>query len=128
VWCDDFSGLDTTPGFGTHGFIHRNWTKVIGRFVPPYFVSDYNDTWLNEVALALNVQTFLPHHITEHMHHNFGKAEVDANTLERLARHEEQRPEDIYKNTAQERREEVAKLSAYIARMQVATAPQCASG
>ena len=36
--------------FLTHGFLHRNWVETVGYFVPPYFSSDFNDTWLNEVA------------------------------------------------------------------------------
>ena len=35
--------------FGTHGFIHKNWVDTVGYFVPPFFSSDYNDTWLNEL-------------------------------------------------------------------------------
>ena len=72
--------------FGTHGFIHRDWVEAVGYFVPPYFVSDYNDTWLNDVAKMIgrhiHVDIF-----TEHMHYLFGKAVIDKNTLDRLDRH-----------------------------------------
>ena len=34
-------------GFGTHGFVSRKSTNILGYFVPPYFPCDFNDTWLN---------------------------------------------------------------------------------
>jgi hypothetical protein len=72
--------------FGTHGFIHKDWVEAIGYFVPPYFVSDYNDTWLNDVAKMIGRHIHVDI-LTEHMHYLFGKAVIDKNTLDRLDRH-----------------------------------------
>lgn len=116
VWGNDTSPESDRHIFGTHGFVHKNWTDVIGRFVPPYFVSDYNDTWFNDVAEALHVRTYLPDVQTEHMHFSLGKAEKDQNTLDRLARHDADNPEKIY-NSAEcvaEREEERRKLQEFI--------------
>lgn len=116
VWCNDYSDESNRNDFGTHGFVHRNWTDVIGRFVPPYFASDYNDTWFNDVSRELNVQTYLHHHVTEHMHYSIGKSEIDQNTRERLDRHASQKPDEIYNSheKKQERLDEVEKLRGYI--------------
>lgn len=116
VWCNDVSDESSRHEFGTHGFIHKNWTDVVGRFVPPYFVSDYNDTWLNDVSRKLNVQTYIHHHTTEHMHFSLGKSKIDKNTEERLKRHEKERPEEIYNSPEKvaEREKEVEKLREFI--------------
>lgn len=116
AWCNDVSDESSRHEFGTHGFIHRNWTDVVGRFLPPYFVSDYNDTWLNDVSRKLNVQTYLHSYITEHMHFSLGKSAIDKNTEERLERHERGRPDEIYNSPEKvaEREQEVEKLREFI--------------
>lgn len=97
--------------FGTHGFIHRKWAEVSGFFVPPYFSSDYNDTWLNDVAKLIN-----RHHridiYTEHMHPAFNKAPVDDNHRERLVRHRNDHVDELYRSPAmeKERQENADKL------------------
>lgn len=114
AWGNDFQPDSQRNVFGTHGFIHRNWTDVVGRFVPPYFVSDYNDTWLNDVGEALHVRTYVHNVWTEHMHYSLGKAEVDENTKERLERHNQDNPEKIYQDKAEERQAEIEKLREFI--------------
>lgn len=116
VWCNDVSDESQRNEFGTHGFIHKNWTDVIGRFLPPYFASDYNDTWLNEISKSLGKQKYLHHIITEHMHVSLGKSEMDDNTRERLERHARTKPEDIYnsREKAIERLDETEKLRQYV--------------
>lgn len=116
VWCNDVSPESQRHEFGTHGFVHKNWTSVVGRFVPPYFASDYNDTWFNDVARALGVTTYLHNFLTEHMHYSLGKAEIDQNTKERLNRHAATRPEEIYnqQEMQDERAAEVEKLRNFI--------------
>jgi hypothetical protein len=116
AWCNDVSPESNRNEFGTHGFVHRNWTDVVGRFVPPYFASDYNDTWFNDVARALGVTTYLDNYLTEHMHYSLGKSEIDQNTKERLDRHASQKPDQIYNSEAmqQERQEEIEKLRKFI--------------
>ena len=89
--------------FGTHGFLHRKWAEAVGYFVPPYFTSDFNDTWLNDVANMIGRRVYLSDVVTEHMHPAFGKAEWDLTHRERLARHEADRPGDLYDAKAAER-------------------------
>lgn len=81
--------------FGTHGFVHRRWIETVGYWLPPYFSSDYNDSFLNAVSEKIDRHRFIPI-VTEHMHWCAGKAEIDQNTAERLARHDENRPQDLY--------------------------------
>lgn len=95
--------------FGTHGFLHRRWVEAVGYFVPPYFSSDYNDTWLNDVANALGRRVFLPF-VTEHMHPLFGKAEWDKTHKERLERHKKDKVDDLYRDLAPKREKDAEKL------------------
>ena len=90
--------------FGTHGFIHRNWVDTVGYFVPPYFSSDYNDTWLNDVANMINRHVYIPDIYTEHMHPAFGKAEMDQTHLDRIDRSAVDRPGDLYYSKAMMRK------------------------
>lgn len=71
--------------FGTHGFIHRKWYEAVGYLLPPYFVSDYGDTWLNDMANILGRRLYL-NFVTEHLHPAWGKAEIDQTHRERLER------------------------------------------
>lgn len=92
---DDGSSESNKNDFGTHGFIHKNWVETVGYFVPPYFVSDYNDTFLNEIGRKIGRHVSIPI-FTEHMHYSLGKMEIDQNTRDRLDRHASQHPEDAY--------------------------------
>lgn len=116
VWCNDVSPESNRNEFGTHGFVHRNWTNITGRFVPPYYASDYNDTHFNDVARALGVTTYLHNFITEHMHYSLGKAEIDQNTRDRLDRHAATNPKAIYDSEEKrlEREEEIQRLRKFI--------------
>lgn len=116
VWCNDYTDESYRNDFGTHGFIHKNWTDVIGRFVPPYFASDYNDTWFNDVARDLGVTHYLHEYVTEHMHYSLGKSEMDQNTRDRLARHAATKPDELYNSQELriERLDEAEKLRDYI--------------
>lgn len=98
----------------THGFRHRNWMSVVGNFVPPYFSSDYNDTWVTEIADALGRRSYLESVYTEHMHPVAGKAEMDQTHQDRLERHARDDPGRIYKELANVRQEEVRLLQAFI--------------
>lgn len=98
----------------THGFRHRNWMNAVGNFVPPYFSSDYNDTWVTEVADALGRRCYLPAIYTEHMHPVVGKGPLDQTHQERLARHAQDDPGAIYAKLANVRQEEVRILQEFI--------------
>lgn len=96
--------------FGTHGFIHRNWVNAVGYFVPPYFSSDWNDTWLNEVAKSIGRHVFIPDMFIEHMHPVAGKGEWDITHQERLSRGEKDGVAQQYEKLAKKRALDVAKL------------------
>lgn len=89
-------GYQTGNNFGTHGFIHRKWVETVGFFVPPLFVSDYNDTFLNDVSKLIGRHREIPI-LTEHMHFCCGKAEIDQNTRERLERHSAGKVDELYR-------------------------------
>lgn len=115
VYGDDGNGESERNEFGTHGFIHRNWTDVVGYFVPPYYESDYNDTHLNDLAKGVGRHRFIDI-LTEHMHFSLGKSEMDQNTKDRLMRHEKQSPGELYNARQQrmERADQIEKLRVFI--------------
>lgn len=98
------------PNLATHGFLHRAWTDIIGAMVPPYFSSDYNDTWLTEVADRLGRRRYLPHLDIEHLHPVADKAPMDQTHLERLARHRQDGVDQLYASLAPERSAWAEKL------------------
>lgn len=81
--------------FGTHGFIHKNWVDAVGYFVPPYFSSDFNDTWLNDVANDIGRRAHVPI-LTEHMHFVNGKGPLDQTHQDRLDRHHTDNVDALY--------------------------------
>lgn len=99
---------------GTHSFVHRRWVDALGYLVPPYFSSDYNDTWLNEVADVLGRRIYLPDVYTEHMHPVAGKGTWDQTHQERLARHQRDDVEKLYRDLAEQRAADVDKLKTLI--------------
>lgn len=101
-------------GLATHSFLHRRWVEALGYFVPPYFSSDYNDTWLTEIADAVGRRVYLPNVYTEHMHPVIGKGPWDQTHQERLARHTRDNVDKLYRDLRQERLNDVVKLRAAI--------------
>lgn len=97
--------------FGPHPFVHRMWYETLGYFIPPYFSSDYGDTWVNEIADNLQRRQFLPF-IVEHLHFIFGKAQVDDTTKQRLERHKLDNVDALYKSATMQhlRNEATEKL------------------
>ena len=95
--------------FGTHGFIHRNWVDTVGYFVPPYFSSDYNDTWLNDVANMIDRRIYVDIK-TEHMHPAFNKGPMDQTHIERLQRHQEDNVDALYATKLPERQADADKF------------------
>ena len=101
---------------GTHGFLHSAWVDTVGYFVPPYFSSDYNDTWLTDVADRIGRRVYVRNLLTEHLHFTVGKAKIDQNTLDRLTRHEADQVAARYAELEHERAGDAAKLAAVIAK------------
>lgn len=107
VYGDD--GDPTHKNFGTHGFLHKQWVDAVGYFVPPYFSSDWNDTWLNEVADKIGRKEKIDI-LTEHMHYGLRKGELDLTHAERLVRHFKDNTPRIYEDKVAERNTDAAKL------------------
>lgn len=99
--------------FGTHGFIHRNWVNTVGYFVPPYFSSDYNDTWLNEVSEMIGRKKHIPI-FTEHIHPAAGKHFWDETHQDRLRRHEGDKVTHLYNEMYPNRVADAQKLKVFI--------------
>jgi hypothetical protein len=102
--------------FGTHSFISKKWAEVTGYFLPPYFVSDFNDNWLNDVSWIIGRHVRLDI-FTEHLHFKNGKQPhgiIDENTKERLERHSLEKPQDLYNNLLIWRQSDAKKLLDYI--------------
>ena len=62
---------------GTHGFVHRRWVETLGYFTPPYFMSYYNDTWLDRLGRMSGRRKYLPNLNIEHIHPSVGKRPMD---------------------------------------------------
>lgn len=95
--------------FATHPILHRRWVEQLGYLTPPYFSSDYADTWLNDVSDKLGRKYKLPF-VNEHMHFTFGKAPVDMTYAENRNRYVKDNPMDLYNRLADKRQEDVSKL------------------
>lgn len=102
-------GSGVTKNFGPHPFVHRVWYETLGYFTPPHFSSDWGDTWINDLANALNCRRELPFTI-EHLHVLFGKAGFDQTTIDRLVRDRDDRISRLYAATLPLRNRDVEKL------------------
>ena len=61
----------------TYSFVHRTWIENSPFWLPPYFTTDYVDTWISDVADSLKRRVFLPNLVIEHMHFLAGKVTPD---------------------------------------------------
>lgn len=93
----------------THPFLHKNWIDAVGYFTPPYFTSDFADTWLNNLADIIGRKEKIDI-VTEHMHFAFGKGGLDLTHAERLVRHWKDDMPGLYDAKAGERKADAEKL------------------
>lgn len=112
VFGNDGSGVHDGK-FGTHGFIHRRWAEIVGYFVPPYFSSDYNDTWLNDVARSIGRHQHI-NILTEHMHPELGKGPLDQTHKDRYERHKRDNVGQLYDSLLAERKNDADKLRQHL--------------
>lgn len=110
VWGRD--GVHPPPNCATQLFVHRRWTEILGYFTPPYFSSDWSDTWIYDLGVKIGRTKFLDDVYTEHLHPIAGKAEWDQTYLDRLSRHTRDNVEQIFKNREPERAADALKLKA----------------
>lgn len=107
-------GDDTIQtNLATHPIIHRRWVECLGYITPPYFSSDYADTWLNDLADSLN-RKFKLSFVNEHRHWTNGKGQVDSTYVENRKRYSIDNPQEIYNNLYQKRLEDIQKLKKLI--------------
>lgn len=99
----------------THPIVHRKWFEAIGYITPPHFSADYCDTWIYEIAQAINRKVYLPF-VNEHLHPVWNKAEMDATYQDKYQRLEKDEVGEKYKALAPERQADIDKLLAIIGR------------
>ncbi len=104
----------TDEKLAAHHFIHRDWVKIIGYWLPPYFCGDFVDTWLYDISVAIGRAKYLPDAYFEHMHFIVGKHAKDETHERRLQNINNERPWAIYAEKHSERQEQIRLLKAYI--------------
>lgn len=110
---DDLTLDPNYKSFATHPILHRRWIETVGYATPPYFSSDYADTWLNFIADSLN-RKFKVDFINEHMHWTFGKSKMDMTYLENRQRFSKDNPASVYNSMLKKRVEDCEKLKALL--------------
>lgn len=98
----------------THGFIHRSWVEVCGYLFPPYFSSDWSDSWLHHIARNINRLHYTPDLYFEHAHCSNGKSILDDTYRERMDRGSVDKVDVLFSNTIQERLQSSKMLQSYI--------------
>jgi len=98
--------------FGTHPFLSRLSTKILGKFCPPYFKCDYNDLWFDVVYRKLFRKIYLPHVLIKHCHHTANKEPKDNTEIEMRAHRDE--ATKLWDSTEEERELDIKKLCKYI--------------
>lgn len=99
---------------GTLGFLHRNWIKTVGYFMPQYFYSDGTDLWLTDMGKRLKRAKYIPEMYIEHLHPAAGKAELDQTHIERLAKLKQESTLKVYNALKFKRKDDVKKLKQFI--------------
>lgn len=112
VYGDD-GNPDTNNTNASMPFIHLNWIKTLGRYLPPYFTGDFTDTWLNALAEGVNRKVKIDIY-TEAIHPAFGKRDNDDTDKIKWDIHFGQNMPQLYLDTAPEREEDIIKLKAFI--------------
>lgn len=92
---DNFYNIKWGKNFCTIGFLHRNWIETVGYFVPPYFVADYCDTWLNDVAKEIKRHFWIEDLHIHHLH-RLTEYGLDQTHEQRLERAEIHNPKSLY--------------------------------
>lgn len=109
LYGDDYTLDPNMKFFATHPIIHRKWVECLGYLAPPYFSSDYADTWLNELADNIG-RKFKLDFVNEHMHWTFGKSSLDTTYVENRKRFSKDSPNKIYHDLIEMRRQDIQKL------------------
>jgi hypothetical protein len=97
----------------THPIIHRRWIETLGYLTPPYFSSDFSDTWLTELSERLG-RKYKLNFVNEHMHFTLGKSSIDSTYLENRIRFEKDKPYLQYDALADIRDNDYLKLKSLL--------------
>ena len=111
VYAPDGFQKGTVP-IATHGFLHKNWTDIIGYLFPPVFNVAYNDTWITEIAETIGRRFYLTDMSIEHIHPAAGKAPWDDVYLTK--RETNGNELEIWNRLAPKRLEDANKLKTFI--------------
>lgn len=110
--------LNKTAGvsqnFLTNFFISKIWHFLLGYTTPPYFWSDYCDTWFNELADAIDRKIVIPKVGINHLHYLNNKAEFDETYRARIEAKQYYRPDVVWNDTSGVRLSNIGKLKEYI--------------
>lgn len=90
--------------FGVVGFLHENWIKTVGYFMPPYFSAWYADNWINDVSKRIQRKRMLREMTISHI-----PVEDDDTHKDHMIRLRKDDNRKIYESLVQ-KREEDAKL------------------
>jgi hypothetical protein len=100
-------------------FLHRNWIKTIGRYLPTYFINQSGDRWLTNVADKIGRRVYLPNLFIEHLHPVHGTMPMDATYQERIEMRRKsgtsQHWRRVYASLDKEREVEAERLRKFIA-------------
>jgi len=84
------------PELATHPILHRRWVECVGYLTPPYFESDFADTWINHLAALCGNRKQRIEFYNEHMHYFAGKSEADQTFIENRNRYKFQDPQLVF--------------------------------
>jgi hypothetical protein len=109
AFADD--GSPNGKRFASLPFVSRKWVETVGYFTGPGFSADYSDTWPFDVATMIGRVKHVPV-LIEHMHHVWGKAQVDQTYQENKERMARDNPAKLYADRLPERMRDAEKLRA----------------
>lgn len=101
---------------GVHGFVHKNWVKVLGHITPSIFTYCWADNWVDDIAKMLNRRVYLDEVVVSHEHWINHKSSFDTTYRENLERYDrvKKETEQLYIDTLPERKKEVELLLQFI--------------
>lgn len=94
----------------THAFVTKAFCEVVDYLLPPYFESEFCDTWITEIAQKSGTLIYREDLIVEHMHHLWGKSTEDATYTYRKSRYKHYELLFYFKMMSKMRKREVSKL------------------
>lgn len=62
---------------GTHAFVSRAYCETVDYLLPPYFESEFCDTWITEVAREAGILSYRKDLVIEHLHYLWEKSDLD---------------------------------------------------